>query len=263
MQLGIEGKVALVTGSSRGLGYGAARALAAEGCQVGLAARGKEALEQAAQRLARETGAQVFARATDLSQAGEPAALAAAVRQELGPVEILVTNAGGPPVGRFDDFGPEHWQRAVELTLFAAQALVREALPGMRERGWGRIINLTSVSVKQPLPGLILSNSVRAAVVGWSKTLADEVGPQGITVNCVLPGWILTERVEQLLAHQSQARGVSREEALAEVEKAIPLGRLGRPEELGSLVAFLASEQASYLTGGSFLIDGGLYRGLM
>jgi 3-oxoacyl-[acyl-carrier protein] reductase len=150
----------------------------------------------------------------------------------------------------------------VDLTLFSAQTLTRGVLPGMRERRWGRVINMTSVSIKQPLPGLILSNSIRAAVVGWAKTLADEVAANQVTVNNVCPGWMLTERVEELLAHRARSQGVSREQALAAVVAGIPLGRMGRPEEFAALVVFLASEQAAYITGASYAIDGGLCRSL-
>jgi 3-oxoacyl-[acyl-carrier protein] reductase len=149
------------------------------------------------------------------------------------------------------------------MTLFSAQALARGVLPHMRGQGWGRVINLTSMAVKQPLPGLMLSNSVRAAVVGWAKTLADEVGPAGVTVNNVCMGWIHTDRVEAVLRHKVAAEGLGYEQALQGVRASIPLRRLGRPEELGDLVAFLASERAAYITGVSWLIDGGLHRGLM
>jgi len=176
---------------------------------------------------------------------------------------VLVNNAGGPPAGGWKDFSEDDWQKAVELTLFSAQAMTRAALPSMLERGWGRVVNMTSISVKQPIAGLMLSNSIRAAVVGWAKSLADEVAGQGITVNNVMPGYIHTERVEALLAHRAQSQGISREEALASVVKDIPLGRLGRPEEYADLVVFLASQRASYITGASYLIDGGMHRGLM
>ena len=170
---------------------------------------------------------------------------------------------GGPPAGGFDDFGEEDWLKAVRLTLLSAQALARGALPAMRQRGWGRIVNLTSVSVKQPLGSLILSNSIRPAVIGWAKSLADEVARDGVTVNNICQGWILTERVEELLKHRSQTQGISRDQALAQAVAGIPMGRIGRPEEMADLAVFLASERASYITGASYLIDGGLYRGLM
>lgn len=263
MDLGIKGRRALVTGASKGLGLAAARALAAEGCAVAICARGEQALAAAAQAIAHDFGAPCPWRAADLSQANAAAGVAAWAGEALGGVDILVANSGGPPVGAFDSFTEDDWRRAVEMTLLPAQALARTVLPHMRAQGWGRIVNLTSLAVKQPLAGLILSNSIRAAVVGWAKTLADEVGPQGVTVNNVCMGWIHTERVEAVLQHKVKTEGVSYEQALQGVRAAIPLRRIGRPEELGDLVAFLASERAAYVTGVSWLIDGGLHRGLL
>ncbi|MFH2128674.1 MAG: SDR family oxidoreductase, partial [Pseudomonadota bacterium] len=201
--------------------------------------------------------------AVDLSQPGAGADFVQQAMERFGRVDVLVNNAGGPPAGGWKDFSEADWQKAVELTLFSAQAMTRAALPSMLESGWGRVINMTSISVKQPIAGLMLSNSIRAAVVGWAKSLADEVAAQGITVNNVKPGNIHTERVEAILAHRAQSQGITRDEALAAVVKDIPLGRLGRPDEYADLVVFLASERASYITGASYLIDGGMHRGLM
>ncbi|MCB2227482.1 MAG: SDR family oxidoreductase [Desulfarculaceae bacterium] len=262
MDLGIKGRAALVAGSSKGLGLAVARGLAAEGCNLALAARSQDKLDTLASRMEAEFGVEVWAQAVDLSERGAAQALAEAAAKRYGKIDILVNNAGGPPPGRFEELGEDAWRRAVELTLLSAQAMTRALLPGMRAQGWGRIVNMTSVSVKQPLPGLILSNSIRAAVVGWAKTLADEVAEAGITVNNVLPGWMLTARVEQLFNARAEAGGISPEEAKAQVVEAIPLGRMGDPAEFGDLVAFLASERASYITGASYLIDGGLHRGL-
>ncbi|MEW5913795.1 MAG: SDR family oxidoreductase [Thermodesulfobacteriota bacterium] len=262
MDMGIKDRVALVAGASKGLGKAVAQGLAAEGCHLALCARNQKALAQAAQELSAEFKVRVFTQGLDLADGQAAAAFAQEAQQRLGSVDILVNNAGGPPAGSFVELEPAAWQKAVDLTLFSAQALTRAVLPGMRQRRWGRVVNLTSISVKQPLPGLILSNSIRAAVVGWAKTLADEVGADQITVNNVCTGWTLTERVEELLAHRSRIQGVSREEALATVVTDIPLGRVGRPEELAALVVFLASEQASYITGVSYAIDGGLCRSL-
>ncbi len=263
MDLGIKGRKALVAGASKGLGAAVAQALAAEGCDLALCARSAQAVEATAQAIAAQHGVRVLAQAVDLSAPGQAAAWAAQAAGQLGGADILVTNAGGPPTGSFAQFSEEDWLKAVELTLLPAQALARAALPHMQAQKWGRVINLTSVSVKQPLPGLMLSNSIRAAVVGWAKSLADEVGPSNITVNNVCPGWIQTERVDQILAHKAQSLGVTTGEALASVVASIPLGRIGQPSELASLVAFLASERAAYITGVSYLVDGGLYRGLM
>jgi 3-oxoacyl-[acyl-carrier protein] reductase len=263
MDMGIKGRVACVAGASKGLGRAVAWGLAAEGCDLALCARNGQALEELAAQLSQTHGVRVVARALDLSQPGQGEAFCQEARENLGRLDILVTNAGGPPAGGFADFSEDDWLKAVRLTLLSAQGLARGALPAMRSRGWGRIVNLTSVSVKQPLNGLILSNSIRAAVIGWAKTLADEVGQDGITVNNICQGWILTERVEELLAHRSRTQGITREEALAQAKAGIPLGRIGRPEEMADLAVFLASERASYITGASYLIDGGLHRGLM
>ncbi|MBI5524544.1 MAG: SDR family oxidoreductase [Desulfarculus sp.] len=263
MDMGIKDRVACVAGASKGLGRAVAWGLAAEGCHLALCARNGAALEALAAEIKQAHGVKVLTRGLDLCQPGQGEAFCQEAAHNLGRLDILVTNCGGPPAGGFEDFGEDDWLRAVGLILFSAQALARGALPAMRGQGWGRIVNLTSVSVKQPLNALILSNSIRAAVIGWAKTLADEVAPAGITVNNICQGWILTERVEELLAHRSQAQGISRDEALAQAVAGIPLGRIGRPEEMADLAVFLASERASYITGASYLIDGGLYRGLM
>lgn len=263
METGLKGKVALVSGASRGLGRAVAEGLAAEGCALAICARGAEGLASAAEDIAQQHGVQVRHEAIDLSQAEAGTEFVQRALQQYGRVDVLVNNAGGPPAGGWEDFSQADWRRVVELTLFSAQEMTREALPVMRENGWGRVINMTSISVKQPLAGLMLSNSIRAAVVGWAKSLADEVASQGITINNVMPGYIHTERVEALLAHKAKTQGISRDQALAEVVKAIPLGRAGRPEEFADLVVFLASERASYITGASYLIDGGMHRGLM
>lgn len=263
METGLKGKVALVSGASRGLGRAVAEGLAAEGCVLGLCARGKEDLESAAQEIAEQYKVEVWQRAIDLSRKKAGTGFVEQALDRFGRVDVLVNNAGGPPAGGWFDFEEADWRKAVDLTLLSAQAMTRAALPVMQEKGWGRIINMTSISVKQPLAGLMLSNSIRAAVVGWSKSLADEVAAQGITVNNIMPGYIHTERVEALLAHRAKTGNITREQALADVVKAIPMGRAGRPEEFADLVVFLASERASYITGASYLIDGGMYRGLM
>jgi 3-oxoacyl-[acyl-carrier protein] reductase len=180
-----------------------------------------------------------------------------------GRIDILVTNAGGPPAGKFESFTPEMWQAAVDLTLASAVNMTRAVLPGMRERGWGRIINVTSITVKQPVDGLMLSNSLRAAVTGFARTLANEVAEAGITVNNILPGYTRTDRVEQLAHAAAKREGGSREQALSQWEKQIPMGRLGEPREFAALAAFLASDRASYITGQSIAVDGGWIRGLL
>ena len=263
MEMGIRGKRALVAGASKGLGLAVARGLAAEGCAVAICSRNEKTLAQAAADMNQDFRGEVFYRAADLTLPHAARDFVRAAREEFGGIDIVVTNAGGPPTGGFDDFDEDDWRKAVELTLLSAQALVREALPDMKAAGWGRVVNMVSISVKQPISGLLLSNSIRSAVIGWAKSLADEVAARGITVNNILPGFFATERVDRLLEHRSAEQGVSKEQALAEGVKDIPLGRMGDPAEFGDLAVFLASERASYITGASYWIDGGLYRGLM
>ncbi|MCA1905700.1 MAG: SDR family oxidoreductase [Desulfarculus sp.] len=263
MDMGLKGRVACVAGASQGLGRAVALGLAAEGCDLAVCARNEQKLAELAREAAERFGVRVWWRAVDLMDSGQAEEFTRQAGRELGRLDVLVTNGGGPPAGGFADFDEEAWLRATRLLLFSAQALVRGALPYMREKGWGRIVNVTSVSVKQPLPALIQSNSLRAAVIGWAKSLADEVGPAGITVNNICQGWILTERVDQILDYRSANEGRSRDQIAAGVLTAIPLGRMGRPEEFADLAVFLASERAAYITGASVVIDGGLYRGLM
>ena len=262
MDMGLRGKRALVAGASKGLGLAVARGLAAEGCRVAICARNEEALSRNAARMQEEFGVEVIHQALDLGQAGAAGEFVKETIQRLGGLEVLVTNNGGPPAGSFVDFSPADWQRAVEMNLLVSVDMARAALPAL-EAGQGSIVNLTSISVKQPIAGLMLSNSVRAAVIGWSKTLADELGPKGVRVNNACPGWILTERVDELLSHRAQTQGVTKEQALEAATAAIPMQRLGKPEELADLVVFLASARASYITGATFWVDGGLYRGMM
>ncbi len=263
MNLGLKGRVAAVAGASKGLGRAVAGALAAEGCKLAVCSRSQETVTAAAGELAAAHGVEVLPVALDLAQAGAGERFVAAALERFGALDVLVTNNGGPPAGNFADFDEKAWRDAVELTLLPALAMVRAALPALRESGQARIINMTSISVKQPIAGLLLSNSIRAAVTGWAKTLADELGPEGITVNNVLPGYILTERVDQILDHRADGQGITREQALEQLTADIPLRRLGRPGEFGDLVCFLASARAGYITGASYWIDGGLYRGLM
>jgi len=263
MDLGLGGKVAFVGGASKGLGRAAALALAREGAKVVVAARTRDSLEKTAADISRETGAEVRAMPVDLSRSGQVRTTIKTVLKDFGRVDILVNNAGGPPSGTFLDFGDDAWEAAFRLNLMSAVILARAVVPGMRDQGWGRIINLTSIAVKQPLDGLILSNSIRTGLHGWAKTLSNELAPCGITVNNVLPGFTLTDRVRSLARVQAEKEGVGPEEVMGRMEQAIPMKRLGRPEDVGDLVAFLASEQAGYITGVSIHIDGGFYSGLM
>jgi 3-oxoacyl-[acyl-carrier protein] reductase len=263
MDLGIRDKVALVTAASRGLGKAAALALSAEGARVAIAARGEETLRAAALEIGASTGGTVLAVPADVSVADDLEKLVAEVESHLGPIDILVNNAGGPRPGVFSQMGDEDWLGAVDLNLLSAIRLIRRVVPGMRVRGWGRIVNITSIAVKQPIPDLILSNTVRSGLVAMAKTLADEVAPEGVTVNNVCPGYMLTDRVRALNEAASRVEGVSVEQVMQRTLAAIPAGRIGQPAELAALIAFLASQQAAYITGATIQVDGGRYRGLM
>ncbi|NUO64503.1 MAG: SDR family oxidoreductase [Gemmatimonadaceae bacterium] len=263
MDLGLNGKVALVAASSKGLGRAVAEELAAEGCDLVMCARGKEALEEAASSIRASSKRKVVALSADLSKPEDVSQVAARALNEFGRVDILVTNGGGPPAGPFESHSMEAWHAAVRQTLDSVVELTRAVLPGMKERRWGRIVNVTSIAVKQPVDNLILSNSVRAAVTGFARTLANEVAPFGITVNNVMPGYTRTDRVTSLAAKNAQLRGSTMEEQLASFEKQIPMGRLGEPRELGAMVAFLCSDRASYTTGASIPVDGGWIRALL
>lgn len=263
MELGLRGKVALVAASSRGLGKAMAEELAREGADLVLCARGEEALMQTRAALEDATGVRVVALAADLSLPEEVDRVVERGLQELGRIDVLVTNAGGPPAGPFESHSPEAWRRAVQLNLESVLNLVRAVLPGMKERRWGRILNVTSIAVKQPVENLILSNSLRAAVTGFARTLANEVAPFGITVNNLMPGYTRTERVVDLAESNARTKGTSPEDELARWEREIPMGRLGEPAEFAALAAFLASERASYITAQSIAVDGGWIRSLL
>jgi 3-oxoacyl-[acyl-carrier protein] reductase len=263
LDLGLTGRVALVGGSSRGLGRAVALELAREGCGIVMCARDGAALEQAREAIIAQTGAEVLTVPANLSEPEDVEVVAAAARDAFGHVDVLVTNTGGPPPGPFESHSPDAWRIAVAQNLESVLNLTRALLPGMKERGWGRIVNITSAAVKQPVDGLILSNSIRAAVTGFARTLANEVGPFGITVNNVMPGFHRTERLTKLAEHAAGARGSSVEAVFESWIGEVPVGRLGEPEELAALVAFLASTRAAYITGASIAVDGGRIRSLL
>ena len=261
MDLGLRGKVALAAASSEGLGRAIAEALAAEGADLVICSRREEPLEKARREL--EThGVKVRAIPANLTDPDDVKRLVGGVVESFGRVDVLVTNTGGPPAGPFEAHSPEIWEQAVRQNLFSVLNLVRGVLPGMRERGWGRIINVTSIAVKQPSDNLILSNAVRAAVTGFARTLATETAKDGITVNNVMPGFTRTERLTELAQKRAQIKGCAPEDIWATWHDEIPMGRVGEPRELASLVAFLASEKASYITAQSIAVDGGWIKSL-
>ena len=263
MNLGLENKVALVAAASKGLGRAIAEALAAEGASLVICARGGDELEIAKRSIESRTGANVHAVVADVSDANQLSMLAREAIGKWGRVDVLVTNSGGPPSGPAQTHDWQRWDDAVKLLLRSTVELTRAVLPGMQERKWGRIINVTSIAVKQPVDNLILSNSIRSAVTGFARTLANEVAVDGITVNNILPGYTRTERVEQLADATASREGVSRQDVVARFESQIPMRRLGEPHEFAALAAFLASEQASYITGQSIAVDGGWIKGLL
>ena len=252
-----------MTGASRGIGLAVAESLAREGVNLALVARDTASLEKAAHELRARHTVKTIALPGDLSQTESIPGLVAGAHGAIGPVDILVTNAGGPPSGSFERISPEAWDRASDLTLGSVVALCRETLPGMKERRWGRVVHLTSISVKQPLTNLVLSNALRAAVAGLSKTLAEEYAPFGVTVNCIATGWTDTDRLGEIAKAAAGARGVTTEEVRAGWIAAIPAGRLGRAEEIADMATFLASERAAYVTGTVVAVDGGFCRGLL
>jgi len=263
MDLGLKNKVALVVASSRGLGRAVAEELAAEGASLLLCARDEQTLTETAAAIAESSGAHVLAVPADVTVIDDIKRLVDAGNERFGRIDILVTNAGGPPAGTFDKLTREQWDEAIRLTLLSAVELARQVLPGMKERRWGRIINITSIAVKQPVDGLLLSNSLRAGLTGFARTLANEVAPDGITVNNVMPGYTRTERLQHLVDFMAEKQGISVEEFQGTWEKEIPMGRLGEPRELAATIAFLASERASYITGTSIQVDGGWIRSLL
>lgn len=264
MDLGLKGKVAIVLAASKGLGRASAAALAAEGAQVVIGARNEQVLREAAEQMRRESGSQVLAMPTDVTKPEDLAAIVEAAAREFGQIDVLVNNAGGPPPGTFEMFNDAQWEAAFELSLLSVVRLIRLVLPHMRKQGSGRIVNIVSTSVKQPIDNLLLSNAIRPGVIGLAKSLSIELAPENITINNVCPGRILTDRIRQVYQLDAKKQqGISEEEALKDAVQGIPMGRIGQPEELGALVAFLASEQAAYITGTTIQVDGGVTRSLL
>ncbi len=263
MDLGIQGKVALVAASSQGLGRAVAEELAAEGVKLVLCARGAEALEAARRAIAERSRVEIAAVRADLSEAADIERLIQTCIERFGRIDILVTNSGGPPSGPFESLTRKNWDEATRGLLSSVVELTRLVLPGMKERRWGRVLNITSIAAKQPVDNLMLSNSVRAAVTGFAKTLSNEVAEFGITVNNILPGFTATDRVEDLARSLAEREGVDPAVIRGRWESEIPMRRLARPEEFAALAAFLVSERASYITGSSIAVDGGWIRSLL
>ncbi|MCL4523533.1 MAG: SDR family oxidoreductase [Acidobacteria bacterium] len=263
MDLGLRGKIAIVAAASKGLGKAVALELANEGAEVAICARSAANLEKASAEIRSRTGRGVFAKALDVTDYAAVQAFVAEVEKRFGRVDICVTNAGGPPAKKFVDISVDEWRTAVELTLMSTVFFAREVLPRMRKNRWGRLLTITSVSVKQPIDNLLLSNSIRAGVTGLAKTLANEFGADGITVNNVCPGYTLTERLGELADHLAKSAGASRDAILGQWAAQVPIGRVASPEEFAALVAFLASERASYINGVTIPVDGGWAKGLM
>jgi 3-oxoacyl-[acyl-carrier protein] reductase len=263
MDLGLKGRVAIVGASSRGLGKACALELARQGATVVICARQVDELKAAAREIERATGAEVLYLQVDLTQPEQIRHLADEVLRRYGRIDVLVTNNGGPAAGYFSDFDDDDFLAAHELTLMSAVRLMRAVLPAMRVQQWGRIVNITSVSVKQPIDNLLLSNIYRAGVVALAKTLSQQLAVEGITINNVAPGYTRTDRVLELAESRAANEGKSAEEVLRQQVASYPMKRMGEPEELAALVAFLASERASYITGTTVQVDGGYVQGLL
>jgi len=262
MKTGLDGKVAIVCAASEGLGRAAAETLAAEGCRLAICSRRQDAIDAAAADIRDRYRTDVLSLQADLRDAAQIKRLVSATVEKFGGLDIMVTNVGGPKPGTFETLTDDEWIEAVELLLMSAVRLTREAIPHMRRRGAGRIIHITSVAVKQPVAGLMLSNAIRAAVVGFSKTLSKELARENITVNCVAPGYTRTARVVKLNEATAQREGNPVEEVERRLIANIPMGRLGEPGELAGLIAYLASDQAAYITGSVIQVDGGSVAGL-
>ncbi len=263
MDLKLKDKRILVTGSSRGLGYAAAYVLAREGARVAINGRDEAKIKNIAEKMSKETGAQVIGLAGDVSLADVPEKLIQQAVKEFGGLDILITNAGGPPPGTIDSLDEAAWQKGVDLCLMLHVRLIKSALPFLRKSDSASVLTVTSLSVKQPIENLLLSNSIRAATVGLTKSLALDLGKEGIRVNSILPGWTETERVTELMSARATANSSSVEEEARKQAALSPLGRMGQPEEFANAAAFLVSPAASYITGVMLNVDGGMYKGTL
>ena len=262
MDLGLKNRVALVAASSQGIGRATAEAFAAEGCRVAMCARNPQTLQAAAEKIRKQYNAEVLAQAFDVTDAAAVKSFVAAVADKFGGVDICVTNAGGPPAKGFLAATVEEWQRALEMNFLSTVYFAREVIPHMQGRHWGRILTITSITTKQPVADLVLSNAVRAAVVGLVKSLANEFGKDGILVNNVGPGFTATDRLKELAKVRASNSGKTEQQIFEGWATDAPLQRLGEPREVAETIVWLASERASYITGQTVLVDGGLYKGL-
>lgn len=262
MDLQLKDKRAFIAGSSRGLGYATALLLAKEGCRVTINSRDAASVKAAAEEIGRETGTQAHGIVGDVSEADAGEMLIKYATEFLGGLDILITNAGGPPAGSFEIFDEQTWQQAVDMSLMSHVRLIRAALPHLRTSQAPSVLTITSYTVKQPAPNLVLSNSIRAATAGLTKSLAVELGKDGIRFNSILPGWTLTERVESLLGFRAENNKTTPDQEKARQIAEIPLGRMGRPEEFANAAVFLVSPASSYITGVMLNVDGGIVKGL-
>jgi 3-oxoacyl-[acyl-carrier protein] reductase len=263
MDLQLEGKRALVTGSSRGLGYATALALAKEGCRLAINSRDEARISAAAAKISGETGETVIGLAGDLAEPAVIERLVTEAAHLLGGLDILITNTGGPPAGTFESLDETAWHNAIDLSLMSHVRLIKAALPRLRQSKTASVLTVTSYSVKQPIQNLVLSNSIRAATVGLTKTLALELGRDGIRFNSILPAWTETERVIELMSFRAKQNGTTVEFEIDKQSKESPLGRMGTPEEFANAAAFLVSPAASYITGAMLTVDGGMYKGTL
>lgn len=263
MDFAIRDRVAIVLAASKGMGFAVALGLAREGCRVAICARRKPDLERAAKEIETQTGRPVFRRALDVDRRASIGPFLKAVKREIGSPDILVVNGGGPPPGTPLDLPDRVWEEAARSTLFSAIYWMRAVAPGMMKRGWGRILAIESVSIKSPIDNLAMSNTMRAGVAGFAKSLARAAAPKGVTVNVLCPGMIKTDRLKSLAADRAKKAGTSIEEIFKRMEAEIPAGRIGTPDDFAAAAVFLASEPARYITGTVIQIDGGAYRGLL
>jgi 3-oxoacyl-[acyl-carrier protein] reductase len=263
MDLGLKDKRALVTGSSRGLGYATALALAKEGCKVAINGRDEAKIKAVAEKMSKGTGSQIIGLAGDVSLPDVPEKLVRQAAEAFGGLDVLITNAGGPPPGSIDSLDEAAWQKGVDLCLMVHVRLIKSALPHLRKSDCASVLTITSMTVKQPIANLLLSNSIRAAAIGLTKSLALELGSEGIRVNSILPGWTETERVTELMTSRANLNQSSVEEETRKQAAQSPFGRLGKPKEFANAAVFLASPAASYITGVMLSVDGGMYKGIL